>query len=26
VQQLDSPYGDDFTYSQAVYGAKAVGL
>ena len=26
VQQLHSPYGNDFTYRQAVYGAKAVGL
>ena len=26
VQQLESPDGNDFTYSQAVYGAKAVGL
>jgi Host cell surface-exposed lipoprotein len=26
VQQLESPYGSDFTNSQAVYGAKAVGL
>lgn len=26
VQQLDSPYGDGFTYAQAVYAAKAVGL
>ena len=26
VQQLESPYGNQFTYSQAVYGAKAAGL
>jgi Host cell surface-exposed lipoprotein len=26
VQQLESPYGNDFTPSQAAYGAKAVGL
>ncbi len=26
VQQLESPYGSDFTQSQAVYGAKAAGL
>jgi hypothetical protein len=26
VQQLDSPYGEQFTYAQAVYAAHAVGL
>jgi Host cell surface-exposed lipoprotein len=26
VQQLESPYGNDFTYAQAVYGAKKAGL
>ena len=26
VQQLESPYGNDFTYAQAAYGAKKAGL
>jgi hypothetical protein len=26
VQQLESPYGNDFSYAQAVYGAKKAGL